>query len=255
MRENENKPYSVGTILYEDTRKKERITRDLEAYARLLNSLAEELTANGYETDFDNVGEVFYLQILNPSVLIEHTKLRYEAEAQNIKFAPIKERFLNGFSAVEADITGIFNRYKDELSKPFSDFVTEAGAERLELQEGWRNEFVGYNTDNGYFLVYYDKIDKYCRSTITTEYQAEIMNEARELFDRLKALEARVLVDSCGALHLYNRVENNVNSLIEIDTDNGLFFNPEKGGLLLDEDSEMANTVASAINDEVFNAK
>lgn len=222
-----NRAYKVGDIIAKDINMIERKTRDLTAFCAVLSDLYAELKERGYIVEAFTADTLRAFELLEESAVIAGVERAFRKEADKFNFMATKRRFLQGIEESRHEIGALFNEARERAGNPLRGFVGADAAARLGLSPEWRLPFLIFKAGKWDFLA--DEVETEGTQTIATERAADLMNEARGLYDHLRRLSADIWRESGGEVNLLHLLSDKDNALIKIDTDNEIYFCPEFG--------------------------
>ena len=174
----EKKKFEIGSPLYKDENKIIKTKCDLGLFVEMLNKQIGENVKSGIldesEITLDLVKE---LALFKTDSLLAIIKSKYEAEANNIKLKPARDRFLEGLKNVMNDIVAQYRSAEEYVKsniKPGS-FYFRSPNERLSflLISNGKVEYNYVNVQDAYTI------------RIASEKQADILNRANKLYEEL----------------------------------------------------------------------
>lgn len=213
MKQTDNTDFAVGMTLFKDDDKITRIEADLTEFCKMLNSVLASLIKGGYigMDDIDRE-KVNALAVFDAEPITAIVRAKYEKEAKSIKYERRKIEFLKEAEKVSDDIKGIVKTFSDEYKKHPLRFYKP-----YDWGAGWRLHYLVLTES----VVTFDrqKVEEEYTQNVLNEAHAAYLDEARELFMKIKEFNAKTLRMSQGTVYGVGYANNN-DAIINV-TDNG----------------------------------
>ncbi len=216
----ENKRFKIGSLLYKEESKITKAKRDLELFSKLLNDEITKNIKSGYLSYSDLTDEVIKeLAMFETGKLLEIIRLKFVAEADNIKFKPARDKFLEG---CQTEINNIANQYcaakeyvKERIMPGSFYFREYKNRIPFLIVKVYENDFnITFDSSN---------IEEHYTVKVETEKQADILNRAYELYESLVELNKELSEYTNGNVTV---ISGSKYGFIEFANDS-LVFNPE----------------------------
>lgn len=213
----EKKKFEVGTPLEKDVSKIAKIKRDLVVFTEMLNGEIDKIVNEGFlqrnELTIELVND---LATFNDESLLKQIRENYATEADDIKYKPARDKFLEQCQDAVNSIHKQIERFKEETEKAgLSKGLYIRGAhERLPFLT-LNDKYVSYSTE---------KVEERYTYKVESESQAEYLNKAYEVFEALQELQRETTKFTKGSVVAIT--SESIPSVIEIDFEK-LIFHPE----------------------------